>query len=52
MILVSSLPHESSCEDSQHSGSFSTLNRIASEIKQVRKKYRKALDFGKQGGAC
>ena len=51
-ISVSNLPTETGSEECAHSTDFFTGERIASKIKEIRAKYRKAFDAGRQSGEC
>ena len=51
-ISVSNLPTETGSEECAHSTDFFTGERIASKIKEIRAKYRKAFDARRQSGEC
>ena len=48
---MSNLPKKTGSEECAHSTDFFTRERIASKIKQIRAKYRNALDVRWQSGA-
>ena len=48
--FVSNLPKQTGSEECAHSTDFFTRERIASKITQIRAKYWKALDAGRQSG--
>ena len=47
---MSNLPKKTGSEECAHSTDFFTRERIASKIKQICAKYRKALDAGRHRG--
>ena len=47
---MSNLPKQTGSEECAHSTDFFTREKIATKIKQIRAKYRKALDAGQKSG--
>ena len=47
---MSNLPKQKESKECAHSTDFFTKEMIVSKIKQIRSKYRKALDAGRQSG--